>query len=87
MVSGLVIIINVISQLLVLLVFASVILSYFMDPYNPIRRGIDNIVEPMLSPIRRVVPTVGMLDFSPLVLILLIQLVKSLLISVLLGVR
>jgi YggT family protein len=80
-------ILNVVSQLLVLLVFISVILSYFMDPYHPIRRGVDNIVEPMLSPIRRVVPLVGMLDFSPLVLILLIQLLKSLLVTLLLNVR
>ena len=58
-----------VSQLLVLLVIVSVILSYFMDPYHPIRRGVDSIVEPMLAPIRRVVPLVGMLDFSPLVLI------------------
>jgi len=78
-----IIIINTVSQILVLLVFISVILSYFMDPYHPIRRGVDNIVGPMLSPIRRVVPPVGMLDFSPLVLILLIQLVRSLLVSLL----
>ena len=87
MILNLITIINIVSQLLVLLVFISVILSYFMDPYHPIRRGVDNIVQPMLAPIRRVVPTVGMLDFSPLVLILLIQLVKSLLISLLLNLR
>jgi len=81
--NSLIIIISLVSQLLVLLVFVSVILSYFMDPYHPIRRGVDNIVQPMLAPIRRVVPLVGMLDFSPLVLILLIQLVKNLLISLL----
>jgi len=84
---NLITIINIVSQLLVLLVFISVILSYFMDPYHPIRRGVDNIVQPMLAPIRRVVPTVGMLDFSPLVLILLIQLVKSLIVSLLLNLR
>ena len=78
-------IINIVSQLLVLLVIISVILSYFMDPYHPIRRGVDNIVEPLLTPIRRVVPLIGMLDFSPLILILLIQLVRSLLISLLLN--
>lgn len=72
--------IRVLQQLLVLLVIGSVILSYFMDPYHPIRRAIDGIVEPMLSPIRRVIPLVGMLDFSPLVLILLIQLISGLLI-------
>lgn len=87
MILGLITIINIVSQLLVLLVFISVILSYFMDPYHPIRRGVDNIVQPMLDPIRRIVPTLGMLDFSPLVLILLIQLIKSLLVSLLLSLR
>jgi YggT family protein len=82
-INSIIIIITVVSQILVLLVFISVILSYFMDPYHPIRRGVDNIVGPMIDPIRRVVPPVGMLDFSPLVLILLIQLVRSLLVSLL----
>lgn len=87
MILNIITIINIVAQLLVLLVFISIILSYFMDPYHPIRRGVDNIVEPMLSPLRRVIPSVGMLDFSPLVLILLIQLVKSLLVSLLFNLR
>ena len=87
MIAGLIIIINIVSQLLTLLVFIAVILSFFMDPYHPIRRGVDNIVEPMLAPIRRVVPLMGMFDFSPLILILLIQLIKGLLVSLLLNMR
>ena len=81
----LVLIIGAVSQILILLVIVSAILSYFMDPYHPIRRGVDNIVEPMLAPIRRVVPLVGMIDFSPLVLILLIQLVRGVLSGILLS--
>jgi YggT family protein len=61
------------------MVLVSVILSYFMDPYHPLRRFLDRIVEPMLAPIRRIVPLVGMLDFSPLILIVLIQLIGNLL--------
>jgi len=81
----LILIVSTLSQILVLLVFVSVILSYFMDPYHPIRRGIDNIVEPMLTPIRRIVPLVGMLDFSPLVLIILLQVIEYILRSLLLS--
>ncbi len=73
-------IIRSLSQVLVLLVFVSVILSYFMDPYHPLRRGLDNIVQPMLNPIRRFVPPVGGLDFSPFVLIVLIQIISNLII-------
>jgi len=83
----LIIFINTVQQILVLLVIVSVILSYFMDPDHPVRRGIDSIVQPLLNPIRRVVPLVGMLDFSPLVLIILVQLVSSLLIRLLLALR
>jgi YggT family protein len=83
----LILVVNTLAQILVLLVFASVILSFFMDPYHPIRRGVDNIVEPMLAPIRRIVPLVGMLDFSPLVLILLIQLAARLINTLLFSLR
>ncbi len=71
--------IGAIQLILVLMVIVSVILSYFMDPYHPVRRFLDSIVEPMLAPIRRIVPLVGMLDFSPLILIVLIQLLGNLL--------
>jgi YggT family protein len=50
-----------------------------MDPYHPVRQGVDNLVKPLLDPIRRVVPPVGMLDFSPLILIILVQVVANLL--------
>ena len=80
MINLIILFINALSQLLVLLVIVSVILSYFMDPYHPVRRAIDSVVEPLLSPIRRVVPLIGMLDFSPLILIILIQVISNLII-------
>jgi YggT family protein len=87
LISTLIILINLIEWILILLVFVSVILSYFMDPFHPVRRGVDRIVEPMLAPIRRIVPLVGMLDFSPLILIILLQLVSSVLVRLLLSLR
>jgi YggT family protein len=70
-------------DVLELLVIAYVILSYVMDPYQPARRWVDSIVEPMLMPIRRVVPLIGMLDFSPLILLILINIVSNLIINLL----
>jgi YggT family protein len=87
LIDFLILFINAISQLLVLLVIVSVILSYFMDPYHPVRRAIDGVIEPMLAPIRRIVPLLGTLDFSPLVLIILIQLLSRILVRVLLALR
>ena len=73
----------VIARVYVWIVIASILLSYFMDPYHPVRQGVDNLVRPLLDPIRRVVPPMGMFDFSPLVLILVIQAVTRLLGSLL----
>ncbi|HSJ88633.1 MAG TPA: YggT family protein [Anaerolineales bacterium] len=83
MIGILVTLVSALQQVLILLVVLSVILSFFMDPFHPIRRGLDRLVEPMLNPIRRVVPLVGMLDFSPLILIILIQIVGGLLVRLL----
>ena len=85
--SVLIQLINIISQFIILLVIVKVILSYFMDPYHPVRRTIDNLVEPMLAPIRNVVPLIGMFDFSPLILIILVQILSSVMISFLLAMR
>jgi YggT family protein len=69
--------------MITLLVIVKVFLSYFMSPYHPLRSTLDRIVEPMLRPIRRLIPTVGMIDLSPIVLIIVIQIVGRIVISLL----
>jgi YggT family protein len=72
--------------ILTLVVLIDVVLSFFMSPFAPLRRTLDSLVGPMLAPIRRVVPPVGMFDFSPLVLIILIQIIEEILVRVLLAI-
>ncbi|OGO17070.1 MAG: hypothetical protein A2Z14_09215 [Chloroflexi bacterium RBG_16_48_8] len=72
--------IRYISNILTLLVFADIIVGYFLSPFHTVRRVLDSIVRPMLDPIRRVMPRTGMFDFSPLVLVILIQLLEVVLI-------
>ncbi len=69
---------------LTLLVIADVLVGYFLDHYHPIRRFLDAIVQPMLEPIRRVMPQAGPLDFSPLILIILIELMGRILLELVL---
>jgi YggT family protein len=80
-----VVIIQVLSQVITLLVFVHVILSFVMSPYHPVRQAVDRVIEPLLSPIRRLLPQMGMFDFSPLVLIILVQIVSSILLNLLVG--
>jgi len=75
--------INVVAQLITILVVVQVFTSYFMDPYHPVRQSLDRLLEPLLFPIRRILPQTGVLDFSPLVLIVLIQIVARILVGIL----
>ena len=66
-------------QLYVLAIFGRVIMSWF--PYSPggvadqVTRKLVIVTEPLLGPIRRVMLRVGMLDLSPIVALLFIQIV------------
>ncbi len=76
-------VIILLSRGLTLIIFADIIVSYFLSPYHPVRKALDSIVQPMLAPIRRVMPPTGMFDFSPFVLLIVIQLVERILINLL----
>lgn len=69
-------VVSLIFSVLTLLVILHVILSYFVPVYHPVREAVDRLVEPMLAPIRRIMPYTAGLDFSPVVLILIIQLLR-----------
>ncbi len=75
--------ISLLSRGLTLIIFADIIVSYFLNPYHPVRKALDSIVQPMLAPIRRFMPPTGMFDLSPLVLMFVIWLVERVLISLL----
>lgn len=67
------------------IVIASALLSFFLPPYHPVREALDRIVDPLLRPIRQVIPPAGMMDFSPLILILAIELLSRLFVSILIN--
>jgi YggT family protein len=81
----LILFVRVVAQLFIWVVIANALLSFFLPPFHPVREALDRIVEPFLSPIRNLMPRAGMIDFSPLILILVVQLVSRLLISLLLS--
>ena len=77
--------IGLMANLLTILIFIWVILSWIMPPYHPVREALDRIMEPVLAPIRRIIPMAGMMDFSPMILMILIELIARVLINVLLS--
>ena len=85
MIGLLITLVNYLSLALSLLLIAYVVLSYFMDPYHPVRSTVDRMVNPILNPIRRIMPQTGMLDFSPLVAIILVQIIEFILTRLLIS--
>lgn len=73
-------------QILSLLIFARAIFSWF-DPQfsSQIGRVLYQITEPIIAPIRQVLPPMGMLDLSVLVALLLLMILQQLIRSALIG--
>jgi YggT family protein len=74
--------INIVANVLTILVFVWVIASWILAPVHPVREALDRVVEPLLAPIRRILPATGPIDFSPMVLIILIALLAQILTGV-----
>ena len=52
------------------------------DPYNPIVRLLRQLTEPVLAPVRRLIPLRGIgIDFSPIIILLLIVFLQSFLVT------
>ena len=61
-------------------VFGAVIISWIRLPQNnPISQFVNSLTEPVLAPIRRMLPDMGGLDFSPMILLIGLQIVKGVL--------
>ena len=76
-------IIDVVTQVFIWVVIGSSLLSFFIPPDHPVREALDRIVNPFLTPIRNIVPLAGNLDFSPLILIIVVQILSGFLINIL----
>ncbi len=76
-------IVGLVYWFLIIMVLADVFVSWFLDPFHPVRKFLDSIVQPMLNPIRRLLPQTGGMDFSPFVLLIGLQLIRSLIIGLL----
>ena len=71
---ALAVVIDYVLFFFMIIVIARAVLSWVSpDPYNPIVRFIHNITEPVLYQVRRRIPvTFGGIDFSPVIVILII---------------
>lgn len=82
--------VNYLARILILLIIVRAILSWFRPArynrlYHEVERWLEACTEPILAPIRRALPPVGPgIDLSPLVAVILIDVVRGLVVRLLL---
>jgi YggT family protein len=75
-------VLGLVLTLYMYIVIARALISWVNpDPRNPIVRFLYNATEPLLYRVRRVVPYMGGIDFSPLVVIIAIYFLQSFLVT------
>jgi YggT family protein len=86
--------INFLFRLLSILILVDVLGSWILaartqlpDVIYTILALVHRITSPILAPIRRVIPPLGGLDMSPIIALIGLQVIQSLFVSVLTGVR
>ena len=77
------VIVELIVNVFWLAILGRVLLSWFpeVNRNNPIVVIIYQVSEPILSPLRRVVPRMGSFDLTPMIAIILLWLISSILLS------
>ncbi len=76
--------INILATVLTLAVFIRALLSWIMpNDSSGLTRVLAEITDPVLGPIRRILPPVSGIDFSPIVAMIVIQVISNILINLL----
>ena len=83
---GLYTFINILFTLFELAILVRVLLSWFrVAPYHPVVAFLYQITEPILRPLRNVIPPLGMIDISPIVALILMDIIRQIIRAILLG--
>lgn len=76
--DGLILAIDLFPGFFSMVIIVGALLSWVSpDPYNPVVQTIYGISEPLLTPFRKIIPTIGGLDISPIIALICFQVVGS----------
>lgn len=82
MIGLLIQIINIAFSVLIWLVIIRCLLSFIPhNPYQPLIRFVYDVTEPIMAPFRRLIPPIGMIDISPIVVVFVLELVRRVMIE------
>jgi YggT family protein len=60
---------------------ARILMSWIpnLDPYNPVVQILLQVTDPVLEPARKLIPSIGMIDISPIVVFIVLGIIQDLL--------
>jgi YggT family protein len=78
--------VNTLLSIYTWVIIARVMVSWVSpDPFNPIVQFLGKVTDPVLEPFRRVIPSIGMIDLSPVAALLALQALQHFLVRTLLD--
>lgn len=81
--KGLAVFFNMAFSIIYFMMIIRIIMSWVnANPYNEIVRAVFKITEPILAPFRRLPLRIGMIDFSPIVVFILITVLQDVVVGI-----
>lgn len=76
-------VLQLVVTLFSLLIIARVLMSWIpnIDPYNPVVQFIYQSTEPFLKPVRDALPPMGGFDLSPMIVLILVQIIAQIIVD------
>jgi YggT family protein len=72
--SALAQLLQMVFQVYTLILIVRVLITWVNpDPFNPVVQFLSRVTDPVLEPLRRVIPSLGPIDISPIIALLLLQ--------------
>lgn len=77
--------VDLVFEVLVWMIIIRCVLSFVKhNPYQPVIRFVYDVTEWVMAPFRRIIPSAGGIDFSPIIAVLAVELVRRIVIRLLL---
>jgi len=81
--------VDVLFNILIFAIIGRALLSWFpmgpSNPFRPLAVILHQITEPVLAPLRRIIPMIGMFDISPIVALFLLQFIQRILLNAIMA--
>jgi YggT family protein len=79
--SYLVSLISLLVTIITVVLILNALISFTpLEPWHPVRRVLNQLAEPFVRPFRNILPASGMIDFTPMIALIVIQIIGQILI-------